>query len=75
MECAERLTEPLFADADTIRELLGVPDGTLRELARDMIVAAHKLGQTKQSKTVYLFSDVKNWVTAQPPPEWVGQRK
>lgn len=63
--------KPVFADKDTINRLLGVPEGTLRQLARDLVVAAHKLGSGRQDKCVYLFADVEAWVNAQPAPKWV----
>ena len=68
--CDER-EEPIFADRRTVERLLGVPENTLRSLARDMRVAAHKLGDEPQSKCVYLFADVKRWVESRPAPDWV----
>lgn len=62
---------PYFADAATVERLLGVPENTLRRLACEMKVAAHKLRDGKQGKCVYLFSDVEDWVKARPVPEWV----
>ncbi len=62
---------PVFADQDTIRQLFGVPEGTLRTLAREMVVACHKLGSEQRAKTVYFCEDVENWVAAQGAPDWV----
>lgn len=62
---------PIFADQETITRMLGIPEGTLRELAKEMVVACHKLGKTKQSKTVYFFDDCENWVREREAPEWV----
>ena len=67
--------EPLFADRKTIERLLGVPENTLRQLARDLAVAAHKLGDGPQSKCVYLFADVRRWVESRPAPDWVAARR
>ena len=75
MDCAKdkaaQAIEPLFADRQTIERLLGVPENTLRQLAREYKVAAHKLGDEPQSKCVYLFADVKRWVESRPAPQWV----
>lgn len=62
---------PIFADREKVYDLLGIPEGTLRQLARDLIVACHKLGDTKQAKTVYYFADCERWVKNQSAPEWV----
>ncbi len=75
-EQGPRLAEtprPIFADVSTIERLLGVPEHTVRQLARELVVAAHKLGDAKQGKCVYLFADVEDWVRARPAPEWVGR--
>lgn len=74
MESAETkvpVAEPVFADQQTIANLLGVPENTLRQLACELVVACHKLANGKQGKCVYLFSDVKEWVASRPSPEWV----
>ena len=73
MACADDRPQlrPVFADQDTIKALLGVPENTLRQLAREMKVAAHKLGDENRSKCVYLFEDVERWVRSQPAPKWV----
>lgn len=62
--------EPVFADFKTIESLLGVPKNTLRQLARELRVACHKLGDGAQSKCVYYYPDVRAWVESQPMPEW-----
>lgn len=70
-ETTVAVAEPVFADQQTIYELLGVPENTLRQLACELVVACHKLAEGKQGKCVYLFSDVKEWVASRPSPEWV----
>ena len=65
------VAEPVFADQQTIADLLGVPENTLRQLACELVVACHKLADGKQGKCVYLFSDVKKWVDSRPAPDWV----
>ncbi len=83
MEMSERMTHekgggynllprrPIFADRETVYSLLGIPEGTLRQLARDLVVACHKLDDTRQAKTVYFFEDCERWVKEQKSPEWV----
>lgn len=67
--------QSVWASADHVHAICGVPDGKLRDLAKCGIVRSRKLGDTANCKTVYRVQDVLDWVEEQPEPDWVKEAR
>ena len=60
---------PIWANAGTVRNLPGVCDKLLMSLVIKGVVDMRKLGDRKQSATVYRLQQVLDWIEGKPNPK------
>lgn len=63
---------PIWANLATVRKLTGVCDRVLMGLVVKGIVDMRKLGDRKQSTTVYRMQQILDWIEGCPNPKRVG---
>ncbi len=63
----EKAPRPMWAQTRQVKELLGIPENVLRDLANSGLVRSKKLGRDQRATRVYRMGDILEFLESDEP--------